>query len=100
MNEEVTERCFLKVCNKWTRSKSFKLEEDKCRRDIRKTFTVMSEIRHWETLPREGWGVPSWEGFKVRFAQTLCDAMKDISIHGNWIGLDKPQWPLPPRPIL
>lgn len=89
MNEEVEEKCFLKACSNWTRSKSFQLKLDKYRWDIRKNFTVMSVIRHWEMLPREWWGVPSWQVFKVQFAQTWWDALNDISVHGDRFGLDK-----------
>ena len=67
------DRLFSKACCERTRSNSFRLSEDRSRLDIRKKFSTMSMVKHWNRLPREVVDVPSLETFKVRWDGALSN---------------------------
>jgi len=48
------------------RGNGFKLEEGRCRLDIRKKFFTVRVVRHWHRLPREAGDAPSLEALKAR----------------------------------
>ncbi|KFQ30041.1 hypothetical protein N332_00893, partial [Mesitornis unicolor] len=49
----------------------FKLEEGRCRLDIRKKFFTVRVVRHWHRLPTEVVDAPSLEVFKARLDRAL-----------------------------
>ena len=49
----------------------FKLEESRCRPDIRKKFFTMRVVRHWNRLPRGDVDAPTLEAIKARLDGAL-----------------------------
>ncbi|KFW02308.1 hypothetical protein N327_05034, partial [Fulmarus glacialis] len=51
----------------------FKLKEGRFRFDIRKKFSTMRMVRHWNRLPREAVDAPSLKVFKARLDEALSN---------------------------
>ncbi|KFP13590.1 hypothetical protein Z169_01491, partial [Egretta garzetta] len=51
----------------------FRLKEGRLRLDIRKKFSTMRVVRHWNRLPREAVDAPSLEVFKARLDGALSN---------------------------
>ena len=70
---EAGEGLFKRACSDRMRENSFKLEEDRCRLDIRKKFFTLRVVRHWNRLPSEIVDAPSLEAFKARLDGALSN---------------------------
>ena len=55
------------------RENSFRVEEGRCRRDIRKKLCTVRVVRHWNRLPREAVDATSLEAFKARLDGALSN---------------------------
>lgn len=60
------EELFIRTCSDRTTESGFKLEEGRFRLDIRKKFSIVEVVRHWNRLPRETVDAPSLQAFKAR----------------------------------
>ena len=49
----------------------FKLEEGKCRLDVRRKFFTQRVVRHWNRLPHKAVNAPSLEVFEARLDGAL-----------------------------
>jgi len=64
---------FSRTCSDRTKSNGFKLQEGRCRLDIRKKFFTMRLVRHCNRLPREVVDIPSLEVCKAGLDGTLSN---------------------------
>ncbi|PKU28255.1 hypothetical protein llap_21439 [Limosa lapponica baueri] len=67
------EGLFTRACSDRMRGNGFKPEEVRFRLDIRKKFFTVTEVRHWNRLPRELVDAPSLEVFKTRLDEALSN---------------------------
>jgi len=58
------EKPFSRACCNRTRGNSFKLKKGRLRLDIKKKFSMMRVVKHWNRLSREVVDVPTLETFK------------------------------------
>jgi len=56
-----------------TKHNGCKLKEGRSRLDLRKKFSVMRVVRHWNRLPREAVAAPFLEVFKPRLDRALSN---------------------------
>ncbi|GAB0187702.1 mitochondrial enolase superfamily member 1 [Grus japonensis] len=67
----------------------FKLKEGRFKLDIRKKFSTVRVVRHWNRLPREAMDVPSLELFvqgQVGWGFGQPDLVKGVPAHGRGVG--------------
>ena len=67
------EGLFIRECRDRTRGYGFKLKVGKFRLDIRKKFSTVSMMRHWNRLPREAVDAPSLAVFKAKLDGALSN---------------------------
>ena len=58
------EGLFIRACRDQVRGNGLKLEEGRCRPNIRQKFFTVRVVRHWNRLPSEVVVVPSLEGIQ------------------------------------
>lgn len=56
-----------------TRSNGYKLKEEKFRLGMRKKFVTVSQVMHWNSLPREAVDALCLAVFKARLDKALSD---------------------------
>ena len=62
---------FIRECSDWTRGNGFKMEESRCRLDIRKKFFTMKLLRCWNRLPGGAVDAPFLEVVEARLDGAL-----------------------------
>jgi len=72
----ITENYFSRSCCDRTRGNGFKLKEGRFKLDIRKKFSTVEVVTHWQRLPREVEGAPSLETFKVGLDGALSNLIQ------------------------
>jgi len=60
------DKLFSRACCNRTRGDGFELKEARFILNIRKKFSTMRVVKHWNSLPREVVDAPSLETFNVR----------------------------------
>jgi len=63
------ERHFRRACSDRQRE----MEESRFRLDIRKKFSTVRVVRHWNKLPKEVVNAPSLEAFKARLGGAVSN---------------------------
>ncbi|PKU43685.1 hypothetical protein llap_6013 [Limosa lapponica baueri] len=92
------ERLFIRECCDRMRGNDFKLKEWRFRLDIKKKFSTVRVVRHWNRLPREAVDAPSLEVFKARLDGALSNLVWwEVSLHRAGGGT---QWSLMSLPTL
>ena len=64
-------RLFSRICCDRSRENCFKLKEERFSLDMRKKFSTLRVLKHWNRLPREVVDTPSLKKFKVRMNRVL-----------------------------
>ena len=80
------------------RENGFKLEDGRCRIDIRKKFFTVRVVRHWHWLPS---GCPSLEAFKARLDRTVSNLILEggVAAYSRGLELGDLKGPFQPKPF-